>query len=64
MTEARDNARAECQGFACDNDAIGSVSRDPYDHVSWSPLVTPRDYCLNCYNERILAALEFIRREL
>ena len=64
MTEARDNARAECQGiFDCDNDAIGVVSRDPYDHVSWSPLVTPRAYCLNCYNERILYALDFIRRE-
>ena len=53
----------KCQGFACINDAIGSVNRDPYDHVSWSPLLTSRAYCLNCYNERVLAAFDFIRRE-
>ena len=44
--------------------AIGVVSRDPYDHVSWSPVVSPRAYCLKCYNERLLAALDFIRREM
>ena len=53
----------KCQGFACINDAIGSVNRDPYDHVSWSPHLTSRAYCLNCYNERVLAAFDFIRRE-
>ena len=53
----------KCRGFKCDNDAIGSVTRDPYDHVSGSPLLIPGNYCLNCYNVRILAALEFIRRE-
>lgn len=39
------------------------ITRDPYDHVSGSPLLIPGNYCLNCYNVRILAALEFIRRE-
>ena len=59
------NPAGKCQGFSdCNNDAIGVVSRDPYDHVSWSPVVTPRPYCLNCYNERVLYALEFIRREI
>ena len=54
----------KCKGFFdCDNDAIGVISRDPYDHVSWSPVVSPRAYCLNCYNERLLVALDFIRRE-
>ena len=53
----------KCRGCGCSNDAIGVVGRDPYDHVSWSPIVPPRPYCLNCYNERILDALEFIRRE-
>ena len=53
----------KCRGIGCSNDAIGVVGRDPYDHVSWSPLVTPAPYCLNCYNERILDALDFIRGE-
>ena len=53
----------KCSWFDCNNDAIGIVGRDPYDHVSWSPVVTPRPYCLNCYNERILDALDFIRSE-
>ena len=57
------NPGGKCKGFDCNNDAIGVVSPDPYDHVSWSPIVTPRPYCLNCYNERLLAAFEFIRRE-
>lgn len=53
----------KCQDLDCTNDAIGVVGRDPYDHVSWSPLVAPRAYCLNCYNEHILDAFDFIRRE-
>ena len=57
------NPGDKCRGLGCNNDAIGVVGRDPYDHVSWSPVVNPRSYCLNCYNERILAALAFIRRE-
>ena len=58
------NPAGKCQGFFdCKNDAIGVVSRDPYDYVSRSPLVTPRACCLNCYNERVLSALEFIRGE-
>ena len=58
------NPDGKCKGFFdCTNDAIGVVSRDPYDHVSWSPVVTPRPYCLNCYNERLLVALDFIRGE-
>ena len=58
------NPGAKCGWFDCNNDAIGVVGRDPYDHVSWSlPIVTPRAYCLNCYNERLLDALDFIRRE-
>ena len=67
---ARNKARNErpsppkCRGIGCSNDAIGVVGRDPYDHVSWSPLVTPAPYCLNCYNERILDALEFVMREV
>ena len=55
------NPDGKCKGLDCNNDAIGVVGRDPYDHVSWSPIVTPRPYCLNCYNERILDALEFIQ---
>ena len=51
----------KCQ--ACGNDAIGTVSYDPYDSVSGSPLVTSHTYCLSCYNLRVLAVLEFIRRE-
>ena len=59
------NPDGKCKGFFdCDNDAIGVISRDPYDHVSWSPVVSPRAYCLNCYNERLLVALDFIRREM
>ena len=54
----------KCRGIGCSNDAIGVVGRDPYDHVSWSPLVAPAPYCLNCYNERILDALEFVMREV
>ena len=57
------NLGGKCRGIGCNNAPIGVVSRDPYDHVSGSPLVTPGTYCLNCYNECILAALEFIRRE-
>ena len=57
------NPDGKCKGFDCNDDAIGVVGRDPYDHVSWSPIVTPRAYCLNCYNERLLVALDFIRRE-
>ena len=53
----------KCQRSACVYDAIGYVESDPYDHVSWSPLLTSRVYCLNCYNERVLAAFDFIRRE-
>ena len=53
----------KCSWFDCNNDAIGIVGRDPYDHVRWSPVVSPRPYCLNCYNERILDALDFIRSE-
>ena len=56
------NPGGKCKGVGCDNDAIGVVGRDPYDHVSWSPIVSPRPYCLNCYNERVLYALDFIRR--
>ena len=56
------NPDGKCKGFDCANDAIGVVSRDPYDHVSWSPVMSPRPYCLNCYNERVLYALDFIRR--
>ena len=57
------NPDGKCRWFDCTNDAIGVVGRDPYDHVSWSPIVTPRAYCLNCYNERVLYALDFIRSE-
>lgn len=57
------NPGDKCEGLGCNNDAIGVVDRDPYDHVSWSPLTASRTYCLNCYNERLLAALAFIRRE-
>ena len=55
------NPGVKCSWFDCNNDAIGIVGRDPYDHVSWSAIVAPRPYCLNCYNERILDALDFIR---
>ena len=58
------NPDGKCKWFGCNNDAIGVVGRDPYDHVSWSPVVTPAPYCLNCYNERILDALEFVMREV
>ena len=58
------NLGDKCKEFSCNNDAIGVVGRDPYDHVSWSPIVTPAPYCLNCYNERILDALEFVMREV
>ena len=64
LTVSNKAETVKCKGFFdCDNDAIGVISRDPYDHVSWSPVVSPRAYCLNCYNERLLAALAFIRRE-
>lgn len=33
-------------------------------HAEAEPVVSPRAYCLNCYNERILVALDFIRRGL
>ena len=57
------NPGGKCRGFGCTNNAIGVVSPDPYDYVSGSPLLIPGNYCLNCYNERVLAALDFIRRE-
>ena len=60
---SRNENTLKCQGIGCNNDAIGSVSRDPLDHVSWSAVVTPRNYCLSCYNESILDAFDFIRRE-
>lgn len=36
------------------------VERDPYDVVSGSPILAVGYYCLNCYNNRVLAALSFI----
>ena len=50
---ARNANKQKCKGLGCNNDAIGVVGRDPYDHVSWSPIVTPRPY----WFERILIRL-------
>lgn len=41
----------------CDRDAVGELARDPYDVVSNSPIIQPVEYCLQCYNERVIAAI-------
>ena len=36
------------------------VEKDPYDVVSGSPILAPGYYCLNCYNNRVLAAMAYV----
>ena len=45
------------------NDIGFEIDRDPYDVVSGSPIIYPVMYCLKHYNERVLAAMKWIRRE-
>lgn len=51
----------KCRG--CSADAIGQVLADPYDVISNSPILQPAEYCLGCYNRRVIAALQFIQRK-
>lgn len=54
-----------CQGRKdCLNAVIIVVDVDPYDKISGSPLLNSRAYCGKHYAERVLAALEFLQKQL
>ena len=44
--------------------SAGRVEVDPYDFISDSPIYTQREYCLNCYNERLKAAMTYIMKKI
>jgi len=46
----------------CGNEAVGWVKQDPYDVVSDSPILSEAFYCLAHYNERVIAALLWVKR--
>lgn len=58
MTDQR-----KCRGCGKIDINVQHIDMDPYDFVSLSPILTSVDYCLNCYNERILAAFKWIQRQ-
>lgn len=51
-----------CREYKCTTEEpVFKFDRDPYDVVTNSPIIQPVTYCMNHYNERIIAALNSIR---
>lgn len=60
MEEVR--ANNVCREYKCTTEEpVFKFDRDPYDVVTNSPIIQPVTYCMNHYNERIIAALNSIR---
>ena len=39
------------------------ITEDPYDAVSGSPIMQPTWYCIDHYNERVIAAIKFAAKQ-
>ena len=54
-----------CRGYKCTTkEPVFEFDRDPYDAVTSSPIIQPVIYCMNHYNERVIAALNSMRADI
>lgn len=48
--------KIKCRG--CGSKEAFKIKRDPYDVLTSSPIIQSVDYCLSCYNERVIATIK------